>query len=109
MSPSRKCGVEGGTGQRSRLQVSRKPAWKGPRHPWNLQSHGEEERSLVLIDGAAVLIHLLGNSCAGHRALAWATRVTSILLVRSIHSQLPRTVSFSCLSRCWRPFLILLH
>ena len=61
MSPSRKCGVEGGTGQRSRLQVSRKPAWKGPRHPWNLQSHGEEERSLVLIDGAAVLIHLLGK------------------------------------------------
>ena len=74
------------------------PAWKeGHVIPGTLQNHGEEDR----IDRAAVLIHLLGNSCAGRRALAWATRVTSILLVHSIHSQLPRTVSFSCLSVCW--------
>lgn len=63
MNPSQKSGVEGGTAQWSRLQVSRKPAWKeGHAIPGTLQSHSEEERSLVLIGGAAVLIHLLGNS-----------------------------------------------
>lgn len=92
------------------LQVSRKLAWgEGHVIPGTSQDHGKEERRFVLIDRVAALIHLLGNSCAGHRALAWATPVTDILLVCSIHSQLLRTVSSACLSGCWCPFFILLH